>query len=184
MSEISDEAELQMEHALEHLQRECQRVRTGRASPALVDHLQVDYYGTATPLHQIAGISVPEARMLVISPFDASALKDIEKAIQQSDLGITPSNDGKIIRLTLPELTGERRKELAKVVRGLAEESRVSIRNARRHANDALKKAGKSGDLPEDDAHKQQDAMQKMTDGFIGRVDDLLAKKEAEITEV
>ena len=184
MSEIYDEAFESMAQALEHTQREFQRVRTGRASAALLDHIQVDYYGTPTPLNQIAGIAVPEARMLVISPYDQHALKDIEKAIQQSDLGLTPSNDGKLIRLTLPELTGERRGELVKVVRHLAEESRVSVRNTRRHANDSLKKGSKAGDIPEDAAHKQQDEMQKLTDDFIKQIDDLLVKKEAEITEV
>ena len=184
MSEIYDGAHEQMEHALEHTQREFQRVRTGRASATLLDQIHVDYYGTSTPLNQIAGISVPEARLLVISPFDHNSLRDIEKAIQQSDLGLTPSNDGKLIRLTLPELTGERRAELVKLVRNLAEENRVSIRNARRHANDALKKAGKDGDLPEDDARHQQQEMQKLTDEYIGMIDELLAKKEAEITEV
>ena len=184
MSEIYDETFEMMEHALEHTQREFQRVRTGRASAALLDHIQVDYYGAPTPLNQIAGISVPEARLLVISPFDQNALKEIERAIQQSDLGLTPSNDGKLIRLTLPELTGDRRKELVKAVRHLAEESRVSVRNSRRHANDALKKAEKSGDLPEDESHRQQDEVQKLTDDFIKQIDELLGKKEAEITEV
>ncbi len=184
MSASHDSAREQMDHAFEHTQREFQRVRTGRASAALLDHVQVEYYGTPTPLNQIAGISVPEARLLVISPFDQNSLQDIEKALQQSDLGLTPSNDGKLIRLTLPELTGERRKELVKLVRGLAEESRVSVRNARRHANEALKKAGKDGDLPEDDARHQQQEIQKLTDDYIGKIDELLAKKEAEITEV
>lgn len=184
MSDIHDTARSEMEHALEHTHREFSRVRTGRASTSLVDHVQVDYYGTPTPLNQIAGLSVPEARLLVISPFDQHSLKDIEKAIQQSDLGLTPSNDGKIIRLTMPELTGDRRKELVKAVRGLAEESRVSVRNTRRHANDELKKASKNGDLPEDDARHQQDEMQKLTDTYIHKIDELLAKKEAEITEV
>lgn len=184
MSDIYEEALEHMQHAVEHAQREFQRIRTGRASPALVEHIQVEYYGAPTQLNQIAGISVPEARLLVISPFDITALRDIERAIQQSDLGITPSNDGKLIRLTLPELTGERRKELVKVVRGLAEEGRVSIRNTRRNANDSLKKAGKNGDLPEDDMHRQQQEIQELTDQYIAELDELLAKKEAEITEV
>ena len=184
MSAGGDAAREQMTHAVEHLQREFGRVRTGRASASLLEPISVEYYGTPTPLNQIAAIAVPEARMLTVTPYDASALTDIERAIQKSDLGITPNSDGKLIRLVLPELTGERRKELVKQVRQMAEETRVSIRNARRHANELLKQAKKDGDLSEDAMHTDQHGVQELTDDFIKQIDDLVAKKEAEITEV
>jgi ribosome recycling factor len=159
-------------------------VRTGRASPALLDRVEVDYYGTRTPLKQLAGISATEARLLTVTPYDKSSIKAIEKAIMESDVGLTPSNDGNVIRLTIPELTEERRKELVKVVRRIAEEGRVAIRNVRRDVMHDLRELKEEGEVGKDDEHRAEVELQKLTDGRIGDLDEALSAKEKEILEV
>jgi ribosome recycling factor len=159
-------------------------VRTGRAAPALLDRIQVDYYGTPTPLKNLATINTPEPRMLTIQPFDPSSVKAIEKAILESDLGLTPSNDGKMVRLPIPQLTEERRKDLVKVVRQMAEEGRVSVRNVRRDAIRHLEELVKKGDAGDDDERAAEGRVQKLTDEHISKIDELLKRKEAEIMEV
>ncbi|MFC1734683.1 ribosome recycling factor [Candidatus Hydrogenedentota bacterium] len=173
-----------MGKALEALRREFASIRTGRANTALLDGINVDYYGAHTPIAQMANITVPEPRLLVIVPWDKSAVGAIEKAILKSDLGLTPANDGKTIRLPIPQLTEERRKDLVKHVKKLAEDSRVTIRNIRRDANEHTKKKQKSGELPEDDAHRLVDEIQKVTDKHIENVHELVEIKEAELMEV
>jgi len=172
-----------MEAAIQHLKRELARIRTGRASTALLDEIKVDYYGTPVPISQVATVAVPEARMLTVQPWEETMVPAVERALLQSDLGITPSSDGKLIRLPLPPLTEERRKEFVKQAHRLGEEARVSLRNARREAVDAIKKRQKDGDLSEDDAKHGQDAIQKMTDRFGHEVDEILKQKDAEILE-
>ena len=159
-------------------------VRTGRATPALLDRVTIDYYGTPTPLKNLATINAPEPRMLTIQPFDPTSIKQIEKTIQESDLGLTPSNDGKLIRLPIPQLTEERRKELVKVVRHMAEEGRVAVRNVRRDAIKHLEELVKNGSVGDDDEHAAEGRVQKLTDEHVARIDDLLKRKEAEIMEV
>jgi ribosome recycling factor len=159
-------------------------VRTGRASPALLDRIQVDYYGTPTPLKNIATINVPESRMLTIQPFDPSAMKQIERAIMESDLGLQPSNDGKIIRLPIPQLTEERRKEYVKVTRNMAEEGRVAVRNVRRDVMRHLEELVKNGDVGDDDERAAEARVQKLTDDHVSKIDELLKHKESEIMEV
>jgi ribosome recycling factor len=159
-------------------------VRTGRATPALLDRINVDYYGTPTPLKNLATISAPEARLLTIQPFDPTSVKQIEKTIQESDLGLTPSTDGKIIRLPIPQLTEERRKELVKVVRHMAEEGRVAVRNVRRDAIKHLEELVKNGSVGDDDERAAETRVQKLTDEHVAKIDDLLKRKEAEIMEV
>jgi ribosome recycling factor len=159
-------------------------VRTGRASAALLDRIQVDYYGTRTPLKQLATINVPEPRMLTIQPFDPSSVKTIEKAIMESDLGLQPSNDGKLIRLPIPQLTEERRKELVKVVRHLAEDGRVAVRNVRRDVMHDLKELVDEGEVGADEEHRAEERVQKLTDEHVHKIDELLKRKEAEILEV
>ena len=159
-------------------------VRTGRASAALLDRVNVDYYGTATPLRQLATINVPEPRMLTVQPFDPSSIKAVERAIQESDLGLTPSNDGKLIRLPIPQLTEERRKELVKIVRGLAEDGRVAVRNVRRDVMHHLKELVRDGDVGDDEERRAEDRAQKLTDEHVHRIDELLKRKEEEIMEV
>jgi ribosome recycling factor len=159
-------------------------VRTGRATPALLDRITIDYYGTPTPLKNLATINTPEPRMLTIQPFDPSSIKQIEKTIQESDLGLTPSNDGKLIRLPIPQLTEERRKDLVKIVRGMAEEGRVSVRNVRRDAIKHLEELAKSGEVGDDDERAAEGRVQKLTDEHVAKIDDLLKRKEAEIMEV
>jgi ribosome recycling factor len=178
------QAEEKMAKAIEVVREEFSGVRTGRASPALVQRLQIDYYGTQTPLQQLAGISVPDPRSLLISPYDRSAISAIEKAIMASDIGITPNNDGAAIRLNFPALTEERRKELIKLVRDRSEHGRVSIRNVRRHAKEEIERDQKSGEVSEDDMRRGEKELQKMTDRFIGEIDDMLQRKEAELLEV
>src|SRR5881296_1465301 len=173
-----------MDKSVEHARSEFNTVRTGRASSGLLDRITVDYYGTPTPLKQLATINVPEPRMLTIQPFDPSSVKAIEKAIQESDLGLTPSNDGKLIRLPIPQLTEERRKELVKVVKHLAEEGRVAVRNVRRDVMHDLKQLVDSGDVGADDEHRSEERVQKLTDDHVHKIDDLLKRKEAEIMEV
>ena len=173
-----------MEKSLESLGRELGGIRTGRASPALVERLVVDYYGAPTPLQTLAGISVPEPSQLSIRPYDRSALSAIEKAIQKSDLGLNPSNDGEVIRIAIPQLNEERRKELVKVVHRKAEEARIAVRNVRRDEADHLRKVEKEGHVSKDEVEGKLAELQKVTDQFIGRVDDAQQKKEAEVLEV
>jgi ribosome recycling factor len=181
MQSVLKEMEIRMNGSIEALTRELASVRTGRASASLLDGLRVDYYGTPTPVNQVASISVPDARTLMIQPWETGQLKALEKAIVASDLGVTPMNDGKVIRLTMPMLTEERRKQLAKTVGKIAEEGRVAIRNVRREANDKLKAMAKDKKVSEDEERRGHAEIQKTTDRFIGKVDELLKKKEQEI---
>jgi ribosome recycling factor len=176
-------AESRMQAALETLGREFAGVRTGRATTALLEGIRVDYYNTPTPVAQVASVSVPDARTLLIQPWDQSLLSKLEKAIQKSDLGLTPANDGKVIRLAIPPLNEERRKQLAKVVGRLAEESRVAVRNVRREAKEKLRGLAKEKRISEDDEKRSEAELQKLTDRFIQKVDELLKKKEQEILE-
>ncbi len=180
---VSDAGE-HMAKAVEHAQSEFSAIRTGRATPALVEHLKVDYYGTETELRQMAGFSVPEARMLVVSPYDKSSLAAIEKAIQSSDLGITPSNDGTVIRLSFPVPTEQRRKELVKVVKQKAEEGRVAVRNMRRNARQELESMQKDGDLSTDELDRVEKDLEKLTQDHVAAIDRLLAHKEQELLEI
>lgn len=173
-----------MEHALEHLKRDLAGLRTGRASVALLDGVRVDYYGTMTPLKQVANISTPEARLITIQPWEPSLIKEIEKAIANSGLGVNPSNDGKLIRLPLPPLTEERRKELGKICKKHGEDTKVQIRGFRRDANDELKKLQKDTKLTEDELRKAEQDTQKLTDTYVQKIDDVIKKKEQEILEV
>ncbi len=173
-----------MEKAMKMLKDEYLKLRTGRASPTILDTLRVDYFGTPTPLKQMAAVSAPEARLIVIQPWDASAISEIEKAIQKSELGLSPQNDGKVIRLPIPTLTEERRKELVKVVNKLAEDCRVAIRNVRRTGMEDLKKAEKDKKASADDVKRGQTKIQEMTDGYIKKVDQLAEGKSKEILEV
>jgi ribosome recycling factor len=172
-----------MQGAIDTLGREFAGVRTGRASAALLEHIRVEYYNTLTPVSQVASLSVPDPRTLLIQPWDASLLSKIEKAVQKSDLGLTPANDGKVIRLSMPPLNEERRKQLAKAVGKLAEEGRVAVRNIRREAKDKLRALAKDKKISEDDEKRGETELQKLTDRFIQRVDELLKKKEQEILE-
>jgi ribosome recycling factor len=172
-----------MRKTIADLENELKRVRTGRASLSLLDGIRVDYYGTQTQLNQMASLSVPESRLIVIQPWDVSAIKEIEKAILKSDLGLTPSSDGKLIRISIPPLTEERRKELVKLVGRMCEEHKVATRNIRRDANELLKGFKKDGDISEDDAFKAQDGVQKITDEYINRIDEVYKNKEKEILE-
>ncbi|HMF48633.1 MAG TPA: ribosome recycling factor [Candidatus Saccharimonadales bacterium] len=174
----------EMDGSVNALRKELTKVRTGRASTSLLDHVSVDYYGATTPLNQLATLSAPEPRLLVIQPFDRSAMGEIEKAILKSDLGLTPNNDGKIIRIPIPALTEERRKDLVKHVKKVAEEFRVSLRNHRRLAIEHLKEAEKKKEITADDAKHGQERIQKITDEFIGRIDKILKSKEEEVMEV
>ena len=173
-----------MTKALEHIRREFSTIRTGRASTSLLDGITVDYYGSSVPLNQIANVSAPEAKLLLVTPYDKGVLGSIEKALLKSDLGLTPNNDGKVIRIPIPELTEERRKNLVKVVRRLAEDTRVSVRNIRREANEQVKKSENDGDIPEDESHRIIDEVQKVTGDYIKKIDELLKVKEKEIMEV
>jgi ribosome recycling factor len=184
IDEFIADAVRRMDKSVETTQHEFNGVRTGRASAALLDRIQVDYYGQATPLNQLATINAPEPRLLTVQPFDPSSLKGIEKSIMESDLGLQPSNDGKIIRLPIPQLTEERRKELVRQVRHMAEEGRVSARNVRRDALHQLKEAEKKGETGADDVHRAEDRLQKVTDEHVHKIDDALKAKEAEIMEV
>src|SRR5881275_2064499 len=182
--ELINDAQTRMGKSVDHARDSFNTVRTGRASASLLDRIEVDYYGTPTPLKQLATISVPEARMLTIQPFDPSSVRSIEKAIQESDLGLTPSNDGKLIRLPIPQLTEERRKELVKVVRGMAEEGRVAVRNVRRDAIHHLKELVDKSEVGKDEEHRAEERVQKLTDDHTKKIDELLERKEAEILEV
>ena len=178
------DASQRMEKSLEALNKELATIRTGRASPSLVERLQVDYYGAQTPLQALAGISTPDATQLVISPYDRTAISAIEKAIQRSELGLNPSNDGQLIRIAIPQLNEERRRELVKVVHRKAEDARVSVRNIRRDEVDHLRKVEKDGHISKDEIETKLADVQKITDQFIARVDEAQKKKEAEILEV
>jgi ribosome recycling factor len=173
-----------MDRTIEALRKEFSSIRTGRASLALLDGIMVNYYNTLTPLQQLASLSIPESRQMAIQPWDPKAIPDIEKAILKSDLGLTPMNDGKMIRMSIPPLTEERRKQLVKMVKKKAEEAKVAVRNIRRDANEDLKKLEKEKHVSEDEVKKAQDEIQKLTDSHITRVDDVLANKEKEIMEV
>ena len=176
--------EEKMDKTISVLQEDFSEIRAGRANPAILNKVRVDYYGVPTPINQIAGVSVPEARLILIQPWDMSVLKEIEKAILASDIGITPNNDGKVIRLSFPELNEERRKELVKEIKKMAEESKVSIRSLRREGLDGAKKAEKDGDITEDDLKNAETEIQKLTDKKIERIDEILANKEKEIMSV
>lgn len=184
VDEIMSEAKSGMDKAVEAFRHEIGTVRTGRASATLLDAIRVEYYGTQVPLNQVANVSVPEPRLITIQAFDKTAVPEIEKAIQASNLGLTPSNDGNLVRLPIPQLTEERRRELVKVVRQMGEECKVSIRNHRRDANDMLKEAQRDGEVPEDDAKRGQDQAQQLTDGHVKSIDEILKVKEEEIMEV
>lgn len=184
IKEIYASHEEKMKKALDVLRKEYATLRAGRATPSLLDKVTVDYYGTPTPVNQLANISIPEPRLIVLQPWDKSMLNAIEKAILKSDLGLTPNNDGTVIRLTIPQLTQQRRAELVKVVHKKAEDGRIAIRNLRRDANDCIKKLEKEKQISEDEAKKAQDEMQKLTDKYIKEIDRIMAAKEKEIMEV
>ena len=178
---IFTQAQKEMEGSVAVLRKDLAKLRTGRASTALLEHITVDYYGASTPLHQLATLSAPESRLLVIQPFDRAAMTEIEKAILKSDLGLTPNNDGKVIRIPIPALTEERRKDLVKHVKKIAEEYRVSVRNHRRVAVEHLKEAEKKKEITADEAKHGFDRVQKITDDFIGRIDKIVKAKEDEV---
>jgi ribosome recycling factor len=187
MAAIEDflaDAKRRMDRSIEATHNEFNSIRTGRASPALLDRVMIDYYGTPTPLNTLASISAPEARLLVVQPYDPGAIKNIERAIQESDLGLTPSNDGKLVRLPIPALTEERRKDLVKVVRRVAEDGKVAIRNVRRDIMQHLKELVVNGDVGDDEERRAELQVQKITDDHTKSIDDLLKVKEAEIMEV
>lgn len=184
MDERLQQYDSKMQKSFENLQEEFGSIRAGRANPHVLDKLRVDYYGTPTALQQVANISVPEPRMLLIQPWEPSMVREIEKVIQTSDLGINPTNDGKSIRLTFPELTEERRKDLAKDVKKKGENAKVAVRNIRRDANDSLKKLSKSSDISEDEVKQLEDEVQKLTDKYIAKVDKAVEEKTKEILTV
>ncbi|HAA08872.1 MAG: ribosome recycling factor [Syntrophomonadaceae bacterium] len=184
INDILSEAEDRMKKAVEYLTKDLATLRAGRANPAMLDKVMVDYYGEPTPLNQLANITVPEARLLVIQPWDKSSMADIEKAILKSDLGVTPNNDGNVIRIVIPQLTEERRKELVKVVKKRGEEAKVAVRNIRRDANDMLKSSEKEKMISEDEAKRGSEEVQKATDKYIKDIDVILAAKEKDIMEV
>jgi ribosome recycling factor len=187
MAAIEDflaDAKRRMDKSIEATHHEFNSIRTGRASPALLDRISIDYYGTPTPLKSLASISAPEARLLVVQPFDPGAIRNIERAIQESDLGLTPSNDGKVVRLPIPALTEERRKDLVKVVRRVAEDGKVAIRNVRRDVMQHLKELVVNGEVGDDEERRAETQVQKITDEHTKSIDDLLKVKEAEIMEV
>jgi ribosome recycling factor len=181
---IISEASEKMDKSVDALKKDLKKIRTGRASLSLLDDVRVNYYNTPTPLNQLASLSVPESRLITIQPWDPSAIKEIEKAIMKSNLGLTPSSDGKIIRITMPPLTEDRRKDIVKQVNKVCEEYRIAVRNIRREANDSLKTLKKDGDASEDDVAKAFDQIQKHTDEHVKQIDDLYKDKEKEILEV
>jgi ribosome recycling factor len=184
IDELIQDATRRMDKSVEAAQHEFNTLRTGRASAALLDRVQVDYYGTKTPLKQLATINVPEPRMLTVQPFDPNSIPQIERSLQESDLGLTPSNDGKLIRLPIPQLTEERRKELVKVARQMAEDGRVAVRNVRRDVMHHLKELVDKGEAGKDEEHRAEESVQKLTDQHTQKIDDLLKRKEEEILEV
>jgi ribosome recycling factor len=184
LDQLISQAKGAMERSLQHLKDDLRKVRTGRANPSLLDSIRVDYYGTPTPLNQMANLSAPEPRLIVVSPFDKSALQAIEKAIQASDLNLTPNNDGKIVRIPIPPLTEERRKDLVKHVRKVAEHHKLGVRDARREALAAFKQLENDGDLPADDRARSEKKVQSLTDDFVKQVDGQADQKEQEILQV
>jgi ribosome recycling factor len=184
MQDTLKKTRVQMDAAIEHLKRELAKIRTGRASTNLLDDLMVSYYGTPTPVSQVATLAVPEPRMITITPWEENLVPAIEKAIMTSDLGINPSSDGKMIRVPIPPLTEERRKDFVKQAHKVSEEGRISTRNARRDAVDAFKRMQKDGDISEDDSKRGQDQVQKLTDEFGKQIDEILKRKDAEITDI
>lgn len=184
MKELIDDCKARMDKALQTLSKDFSKLRTGRASSSLIEDIKVDYYGTPTPMQQIASISIPDSRTIAIQPWDKNAFAAIEKAIQKSDLGLNPVNDGKLLRIVMPPLTGDRRKELAKVAKKYTEDAKVAIRNIRRDLNDTLKKLKTDGDASEDEMHRLLDEIQKITDAHVAKADTLLEEKEKEITEI
>jgi ribosome recycling factor len=184
ITDFLDDAQGRMHKSVEATRNEFSTVRTGRASPHLLDRIEVDYYGAQTPLNQLAQISATEARLLTITPYDKNSIKAIEKSILESDVGLTPSNDGNVIRLTIPELTEERRKELVKIVHNIAEQGRVGVRNIRRDVMHDLRELKSEGEVGSDDEHRAESELQKLTDARVGEIDKLLAGKEEEILEV
>jgi len=183
-SDVLKNTEIKMKKQVEFFRNEMATIRAGRANPGLVNNIKVDYYGTQTPINQLASVSAPEPRLLVIEPWDKNVLENVERAIMKSDLGIMPNNDGNVIRLSIPQLTEERREELVQMARKKSEESRVSIRNLRREANDELKRREQAGDISEDERHRYQDLVQELTDTYIGQVEDHVEEKRQEIMEV
>jgi ribosome recycling factor len=183
IEDIYQETRENMGKSVDDLKREFKRVRTGRASLSILDGIRVNYYGTPTPLNQMATLAVPESRLITIQPWDVSGIKEIEKAILKSDLGLTPSSDGKIVRIAIPPLTEERRKGLVRVINKVSEEHKVAVRNIRRDANEMLKDLKKEGDISEDEAFKAQDQVQKITDDHINLIDQITKEKEKEILE-
>ena len=183
LEDIYEEMQQNMGKSVKALKNEFKKVRTGRATVSILDGIRADYYGTPTPLNQMATLAVPESRLITIQPWDVSVVKDIEKAILKSDLGLTPSSDGKIVRISIPPLTEERRKELVKVVNKMCEDFKIAVRNIRRDANEMVKDLKKEGDISEDDAFKAQDQVQKITDEYIQRIDEVTQQKEKEILE-
>ena len=184
VKEILKESEEKMKKTIEHLTKDLASMRAGRANPAMLDRIMVDYYGEPTPLTQLANITVPEARLIVIQPWDKTSIASIEKAVMKSDLGVNPSNDGNVIRIAIPQLTEERRKDMVKLIKKRAEEARVAVRNIRRDANDMLKSLEKDKSISEDENKKGMDDVQKSTDKFIKDIDTILAAKEKDIMEV
>ena len=184
MDERVQKYEQKMTKTLSGFEEELTTIRAGRANPHILDKIKIDYYGTPTPLQQVGNVSVPEARMIVIQPWEKNLLKDIERAIMKSDLGLNPNSDGAVIRLNLPQLTEERRKEIVKTVHKKSEDARVIVRNLRRDANDAVKKAEKAKEITEDEAKKGTDDIQKMTDKIIKEIDNIMANKEKEVMEI
>jgi ribosome recycling factor len=182
--EVKEETELRMEEALEAVGRRLARIRTGKASPALLDSIRVDYYGSPTPLNQLASIAAPEPRLLVVKPFDRSTIGDIDKAIRSSNLGLNPTSDGMIVRIQITELTEERRREFTKLAREVGEDGKIAVRRARQEGNDQLKKLQKDGALSEDEAHGARDDIQEMTNDFCGRIDQAVKAKEVDIMEI
>lgn len=184
MEEIIKELERKMKTSIEVLKQDFQKVRTGRANPAILDNVTVEYYGTMTPINQVGNISVPDPQMITISPWEKKMLKEIEKAIQKADLGLTPQNDGNIVRIPIPPLTEERRKEMVKQIRKMGENAKIPIRNVRREGNDQLKKAEKDKEISQDDLKQQMERVQELTDKYTDQVDELMDEKEKELMAV
>ena len=184
VDKILAETKGEMDKAVEAFQREVGTVRTGRANSSLLDSIRVEYYGSQVSVNQVASIAIPEPRLIVLQPFDKTVIRELEKAIQASNLGLNPSNDGNVVRLPIPQLTEERRKDLVKVVKGMGEDCKVSVRNHRRDGNDLLKAGQKDGEIPEDEAKRGTEQIQQVTDGYVKRIEALLVEKEAEIMEV
>lgn len=184
LNDIYTDTQDRMDKALESLDRDYRKLRTGRASVSLVDSIRIDYYGTSTPLNQLATLTIPDPRTIMIQPWDTSVIGEVEKAILKSDLGLTPMNDGKVIRINIPPLTTERRRELVKVVKKMAEETKVAVRNIRRDANDMIKELKKEKEISEDDQFRAQEETQRITDDLIKRIDAVYSAKEKEILEI